>query len=329
MPKHLPGDVYDLLRCVCIDRAPLQHAPDSLTCTACHASHPIVDGVPVILARGRSVFDADEVIAAYRLPQSSRLECIVRKALRFVPRIGSNLAARKVSEQMREMLSRVERPTVLVVGGGDAGAGLEKFLDDPRYRMVESDIYFGPRCNLIADGHDLPLRSASFDAVVCQAVLEHVVRPHDCIAEMHRILKPHGILFIDVPFLFPVHMGAHDFTRFTLGGLRAACREFDERAAGVSGGPGQAVAWMILYYLRALSTARAWNALVLLAAPWFIFWLQYLDRLLVRRPQASDVASGLYFLGTKSDHARSDRDVLDSHWSRATPVGIRARSSAP
>jgi SAM-dependent methyltransferase/uncharacterized protein YbaR (Trm112 family) len=328
MAKPLPDEAYDWLRCVCDARGRLQRAPESLTCTACGAVHPVVDGVPVILDRRRSVFDPEEIISSYRSGPPSRPERAVRAALRFVPPIGSNLAAGRVSTVMRDMLSRIEKPNLLVVGGGDAGAGLEGLLDEPRYTTVESDIYFGPRCNLIADGHDLPFASGSFDAVICQAVLEHVVRPHDCIAEMHRVLKPHGVVFIDVPFLFPVHMGAHDFTRFTLGGLRAACRRFDELEAGVSGGPGQAVAWMILYDLRALSSAKAWSACVLLVAPWFLFWLQYIDKLLVRRPQASDVASGLFFLGTRSDRPRSDKEVLESHWSRR-PSRAQAASSAP
>jgi SAM-dependent methyltransferase len=127
---------------------------------------------------------------------------------RFVPRVGSNISVNRVVALMRDMLSSVADPKILVVGGGDTGAGLDSFLDDPRYTIVESDVYFGPRSNLIADGHNLPFQSECFGAVICQAVLEHVARSHDCIDEMHRVLKPGGVLFVDVPFLFPVHMPA-------------------------------------------------------------------------------------------------------------------------
>jgi SAM-dependent methyltransferase/uncharacterized protein YbaR (Trm112 family) len=325
MPKPLHDDLYPLLACVCAPTNPLRKDGDALICAACSLRHPIVDGVPVILHPEKSVFDAAKVIRDYREPAHDRLERLARSLLRFVPSIGSNLAAKDASAVMDEMLRGIAAPRVLVVGGGEVGQGLERFLNDPRYVIVESDVYFGSRCSIIADGHDLPFAADSFDAVICQAVLEHVARPHACIAEMHRVLKPGGVVFIDVPFLFPVHMGAHDFTRFTLGGLRAACRWFDERAAGVSGGPGQALAWMILYYWRALSKARLWTAFVMFVVPWFVFWLHHVDKLLVKRPQASDVASGLFFLGSKSSRPLSDRDVLERYWARRLP----ATGSAP
>lgn len=40
---------------------------------------------------------------------------------------------------------------------------------------------------------------ASFDAVVLSAVLEHLYNPNQVIEEISRILRPNGVLFIDVP----------------------------------------------------------------------------------------------------------------------------------
>lgn len=41
--------------------------------------------------------------------------------------------------------------------------------------------------------------SASFDAVILAAVLEHLYNPDEVIKEVARILRPGGILFVDVP----------------------------------------------------------------------------------------------------------------------------------
>jgi SAM-dependent methyltransferase len=244
-----------------------------------------------------------------------------------VPRIGANIAADRVADRMLEMLQTVANPRVLVVGGGDSGAGMKGLLDDPRYAIVESDVYFGPRCNIIADGHNLPFRSDSFDAVICQAVLEHVVRPQACIDEIHRVLKPRGVLFVDVPFMFPVHMGAYDFTRFSLGGLRLACRWFEESDAGISGGPWQAVAHTIFHSARASSSSRIWAVFVWFVLPWFIFWLHHVDNFLKLKPQAGDAASGVYFLGRKSDRPRIDREIIRQYWRYAQPPKRRARTN--
>jgi SAM-dependent methyltransferase len=220
-----------------------------------------------------------------------------------------------IADRVRAMLSEVSNPRVLVVGGGDTGAGMHTLLDDPTYTVIESDIYFGPRTNLIADGHNLPFYSNTFDAVICQAVLEHVVRPQACIDEIHRVLKPHGVFFADIPFMYPVHMGPYDFTRFSLGGLRLACRAFEEEDAGVSNGPLGAVAQTIFHSARTLSSSRIWRVFVWFGLPWLIFWLPHLDKLLRNRPQVSDAASGVYFVGRKSDRVRGEREIIRQHWS--------------
>jgi SAM-dependent methyltransferase len=262
------------------------------------------------------VFDAADVIARHRESSQRARQSLnwYRTLRRFVPRITGNLIADKITDRLRTMLSGIDRPRILVVGGGDVGAGMEALLDDAHYAVIESDVYFGPRCNIIADGHDLPFRAHSFDAVICQAVLEHVARPQACIDAIHRVLKPNGIFFADIPFMTPVHMGAYDFTRFSLGGLRLACRAFEEDTSGISCGPFQAVALMISHSMRALSTSRIWVAFVSLGLPWFIWWLHHLDKLLQHRPQSADVASGVYFLGRKSDRVRGEREVIGEYW---------------
>jgi SAM-dependent methyltransferase len=44
-----------------------------------------------------------------------------------------------------------------------------------------------------------PFPESSFDAVLLGAVLEHVFNPHILLAEIHRVLRPGGILWLDVP----------------------------------------------------------------------------------------------------------------------------------
>jgi hypothetical protein len=55
---------------------------------------------------------------------------------------------------------------------------------------------------------------------------------------------------------------------------------------------------------------------VFFVLPWFIFWLHHLDKVLFRKPRATDVASGLFFVGTKRLEPHTDRQVLDSYWAR-------------
>jgi SAM-dependent methyltransferase len=45
----------------------------------------------------------------------------------------------------------------------------------------------------------LALRSASFDRVVCSHVLEHIVEDRAAMIELHRVLRPSGVAFVQVP----------------------------------------------------------------------------------------------------------------------------------
>lgn len=43
------------------------------------------------------------------------------------------------------------------------------------------------------------LREESTDVVICNSVLEHLWTPSDALAEFHRILRPGGVCFLNVP----------------------------------------------------------------------------------------------------------------------------------
>ncbi|MCP3917046.1 MAG: class I SAM-dependent methyltransferase [bacterium] len=68
--------------------------------------------------------------------------------------------------------------------------------------------------------HELAFDAASFDAVVCFQVLEHVPEPWRVLEECCRVLRPGGVLLLTAPFVFPYHPSPGDFYRYTLEGLR-------------------------------------------------------------------------------------------------------------
>ncbi len=50
-----------------------------------------------------------------------------------------------------------------------------------------------------ADAECLPFRDARFDLVFCQQLIEHVVFPERVLAEIARVMRPGGILFLSAP----------------------------------------------------------------------------------------------------------------------------------
>ena len=259
--------------------------------------YPIVDGVPVLVAAGRSVFTPGG--------PPGRPTGLRRLAARW-PRDSWNAGTAPLVERLRGLLP--SRPRVLVVGGGTLGAGMGPLLDDPAVDTTETDVWRGPRTMLVCDGHDLPFADATFDAVVCQAVLEHVLDPPRVVAEMHRVLRPDGLLYAEIPFMQQVHEGANDLTRYTYVGQRRLFRCFDELASGAVCGPAMALAWSLRYLAVTIFGRRAAQVVVL-----FTFWLPRLDRWLISRPGALDAASSIGFLGRRREAPLGDAEILAAY----------------
>jgi SAM-dependent methyltransferase len=78
-----------------------------------------------------------------------------------------------------------------------------------------------------------------FEFVICNAVLEHVPNPREALAELHRVMKPGGRIWCEVPFMQqfhvstvaaeggPYHMGG-DFWRVTVPGMRVWMANWEE-----------------------------------------------------------------------------------------------------
>jgi SAM-dependent methyltransferase/uncharacterized protein YbaR (Trm112 family) len=307
-------DLQGILSCpVCCGE--LQREDEHLCCLrdGCRAEFPMVDGIPVLVNEKQSLFD----LSVFLDKQPTFFKptgWLRRQVSRLIPNLDDNVTARRNFERLRELLpAQTARPKVLVLGGSVAGAGMESLIDDPRIQLIETDVAIGPRAQIICDAHDLPFRSGVMDAVIVQAVLEHVLDPQRCVAEIWRVLRPDGLVYSDIPFMQQVHGREFDFQRFTWLGHRRLFRAFRELDGGITCGPGMALAWSARYFALSFFRHPKLRALVSGLARLSLFWLKYFDRWLVHRPSAFDAASAFYFLGRKSDAVLSDRDLIAAY----------------
>lgn len=63
--------------------------------------------------------------------------------------------------------------------------------------------------DIISDITDIPEPDASFDAIMCIEVLEHVPNPVKALFELYRLLKPGGILIVTTPFCSLTHFAPY------------------------------------------------------------------------------------------------------------------------
>ena len=297
--------VDQTLRCPATGQ-PLRREGSELVSEDGSRRYPVVGGVPVLIAEERSLFRLD--------PTAPPTRSVARSIAHRLPGDSANPGTERHVARLLELLLAAGERRVLVVGGGTLGAGMGPLLDHPALDVTETDVWIGPRTMLVCDGHDLPFADASFDAVVCQAVLEHVLDPSRVVAEMRRVLVPDGLLYVEVPFMQQVHEGAHDLTRYTYVGLRRLLRDFDELSSGAVCGPGMALAWSVRYLAVTLA-GRSPLARRLAAhlVPLTTFWLPWLDRRLIARPAALDAASSIGFLGRRREPPLTDAEVLATY----------------
>lgn len=275
----------------------------------CNAVFPVLDGVPVLIDEKNSLFAISDYVSKKDV-FFKKSNCFKAALSRIIPSIGVNIAGRKNYRKMKQLLlERSPKPRVLVLGGGILGDGMGEMLD-AGIELVETDVALVQRTQIVVDAHSIPFADSVFDGVIAQAVLEHVVDPQKCVSEMHRVLKPEGIVYVEVPFMQQVHAGAYDFYRFSHVGLLRLMRQFNEISSGACVGVGSSLAWAIQYFLLAFFKNNIARKCIRVISSLILFPLKYFDFFLANVPGTFDAASGYFFLGCRSNSCVGDKEII-------------------
>ena len=284
-----------------------------ILCESCREKFPIINGIPILIDETKSVFKKQDFISNSSLffDMSARGQKISKLGSLFSTLTGETGKAN--FDRLRALLKRdAHHARVLVLGGSIAGQGTRDFLEDGELDIVESDVSFGPRTKIILDAHNIPYQNDSFDCVIVQAVLEHVLDPFECVSEIHRVLRKNGLVYSETPFMQQVHGGAYDFHRFTYSGHRRLFRHFEEIASGQIAGAGTVLWWSYQHLLLSLfGISEKTRLFVKIFSRLTGFWLKYLDALVIPNPYSIEGASCFYFIGRKSDEILTDKAIVD------------------
>ena len=102
------------------------------------------------------------------------------------------------------------------------------------------------------NGKVMPFENNTFDCAFGTEVLEHCSEPEIVLKEVYRTLKPEGIFFFTVPFLWNLHEVPHDEYRYTPFSLERHLRNsgFSEIEIKATGGWHAAMAQMLGLWVR-------------------------------------------------------------------------------
>ena len=166
--------------------------------------------------------------------------------------------------------------------------------ENDRFRnAVNVDIRPGWDVDAQADAHHLPFRAESFDLVICMAALQYVEDPRAVVREFHRVLRPGGRVYVDVPFVQPYCRGTPDLWRFTLDGLKVLFRDWRVVRGGTSIPAGPAMA----FYAQNICLSVPLHRVPKYALSWVGSLLAY--PLTWLRLESPEVAGAFYLIAEK------------------------------
>jgi SAM-dependent methyltransferase len=223
--------------------------------------------------------------------------------LLYPPMPTLNTIPASVLEQIRHSLFRPDTLVLNIGAGGISGCGKRLWKSDglESCEVIHMDIGIGDTINVQGDAHRLPFNDGSVDAVVMQAVLEHLHSPELSINEAWRILRPGGYLYIEMPFLQGYHADPHDYQRYTLNGLRERLKMFTEVMSGVSVGPFCTLVWYLRDALSSCFSNTVLYATSRLLVGWLTSPVRYLDYLVRNNRVAIRLANEYYYLCKKPE----------------------------
>jgi SAM-dependent methyltransferase len=288
MSKRL-SSVKAVAACPACGSARLHWRGPTARCNDCAAGYEAEDEIPILLtsaAPERAPSGGDPGLLD-QLPE--RLRSHAQRAKRYARPSLTHRSddTHHLTEAFVASLSR-EMP-VLNVGAGTSNYGAE---------VLNLDIAPAAGIDVVGLAEQLPFRGEVFGGVVLQAVLEHVGESGRTLREIHRVLRPGGSLFVEVPFIQGYHPAPVDHRRYTEPGLRRELEQhgFSVDASGVAVGPASAMAWITAEFLALLLSGRSgrFYRFARIGTTWLAWPIKWGDAWLESHEMAHVIASGVW-----------------------------------
>jgi SAM-dependent methyltransferase len=135
------------------------------------------------------------------------------------------LVLRKRAQLIAEWLGQVPGQNLRVLDVGGRYQPYRPLIQARVRQYVVVDVVQTLLVNVVARGEQLPLTSDTFDVVIATGVFEYFPEPRVAAREMHRILKPGGVLIMSVAAVCP-RATEEEHWRYLPAGLRFVLADF-------------------------------------------------------------------------------------------------------
>jgi len=165
---------------------------------------------------------------------------------------SSSVSSHSYTPEMLDLIAAVPSGNWIL----DCGAGYRS-TEFENVVLFEIEAYVSTDVRGVCER--LPFKDNSFDLILSVVVLEHVKDPKAAVAEMTRVLKPGGKIWIDAAFMQPFHGYPNHFFNMTREGLRSLMPSdviIEEEAVPEYGTPIWSLSWMLNRYRDGLPANR-------------------------------------------------------------------------
>ncbi len=267
-------------------RGSLDFEESIIRCTSCNKEYPLHGDVPIFVPDVQT-----HAVASHQHKKSTLRKVLkVFRAPHHSVYFNTLTPSYGEGKELKTFLQQHKDLKVLNIGS------LSGNLSELHPHIINLDISYYTSVDIVADAHELPFKDGSIEVILFKNVLEHIRNPTKVMAEIERVLKPGGYLYIKLPFLQPFHAVPDDYQRYTQSGMKELLKEYKELAFGISVGPASMLSWMLREYLAILTSFGNYKLyeIGLIGWGWLTFWIKYTDILFRHNKLANRVVSAFY-----------------------------------
>ena len=286
-------ELFEIILCPVCKKGSVGLKAEILSCESCKVQFQVYKDTPALIDKKFSQFIFQNLTenAAWEDYDPSR---ITKKVARFstnkksiYQKITPSYRV-QIGPNYKEFLEKYNiSGKVLELGGGPNSMNVDG--------VVNCDINAYSTVDIIGDARNLPFQDNTFDAIICNSVLEHIFEVDQVASECKRILKDKGYLFMCVPQICGRHHTV-DFFRWTLPGLKKQFSQFEIIDDGIILGPGMFINHLIVSMFISITPFTLLNKSITFVLEWLFFPLRFLDYLGRNKPEYRDYAHTIYII---------------------------------
>jgi ubiquinone/menaquinone biosynthesis C-methylase UbiE len=223
----------------------------------------------------------------------ARLKAVFKPYPRLYHLLVFLFGAQPMHETARSFVKKFPKDAHII----NIGSGPRRLRDG----VINIDIFQFEGVDIVADATRLPFPDSSADAIVCDNMLEHVKDPGLIVAEIFRVLKRDGEVYVAMPFVMVYHSSPDDYYRWSKQGMRTLMRDFEELELKIQYGPTAAFVFILCEWLAlvlSFNTKFLYNT-VLVMATIFMAPLKFIDYILRYYKASENMPNSFYFIGRK------------------------------